>query len=64
MNIQPLGDNLIVLPAEKKQILVSDNKNLCLYGEVQAIGDEVKKIKVGDKVVYEMWGLKSPEIDG
>jgi len=64
MNIQPLGDNLIVLPAEKKQILVSDNKNLCLYGEVQAIGDEVKKIKVGDRVVYEMWGLKSPEIDG
>ena len=66
MKIEPLGDNIIVKPTEKKQILVSDNKSLCLYGEVVAIGDKVREldIKVGDTVVYEMWGLKSPEIDG
>ena len=64
MNIKPFGENLIVKPTEKKQILVSDNKSLCLYGEVVAIGEDVKKIKVGDTIIYEMWGLKSPEIDG
>jgi co-chaperonin GroES (HSP10) len=69
MKIEPLGDNIILRPAEKKQILVSDNKNLCLYGEVIAVSlDSVARgkshLKVGDKVVYEMWGLKSPEIDG
>jgi len=64
MNIIPLGDNLVVRPTEKKQILVSDNKSLCLYGEVLFIGEDVKKVKVGDKIIYEMWGLKSPEIDG
>ncbi len=70
MKIIPLGDNLVVKPTEKKQILVSDNKSLCLYGEVIALGydlilmDTNCQIKVGDTVVYEMWGLKSPEIDG
>ena len=64
MNIKPFGENVIVKPTEKKQILVSDNKSLCLYGEVVAIGEDVKKIKVGDTIIYEMWGLKSPEIDG
>ena len=49
MNIIPFGDNIIVKPIEKKQILVSDNKSLCLYGEVVAIGDKVREldIKVG-----------------
>lgn len=64
MTIKPLGDNIVVKPAEKKQILVSDNKSLCLYGEVMFIGEEVTKVKVGDTIIYEMWGLKSPEIDG
>jgi co-chaperonin GroES (HSP10) len=68
-NIIPLGDNIIVKPFEKKQILVSDNKSLCLYGEVIAVSQNADAraksyIKIGDKVVYEMWGLKSPEIDG
>lgn len=70
MNIEPLGDNIIVRPTEKKQILVSDNKSLCLYGEVIAVSKDIllmsdnAPVKIGDKVVYEMWGLKSPEIDG
>ncbi len=67
MKIKPFPNQLIVKPAEKKQILVSDNKSLCLYGEVVAIGSNVEQegvIKVGDIIIYEMWGLKSPEIDG
>jgi co-chaperonin GroES (HSP10) len=63
-NILPLGDNIVVRPAEKKQVLVSDSKSLCLYGEVLFIGPDVVGIEVGDNIIYEMWGLKSPEIDG
>ena len=64
MKIEPLNDQILVKPEEKKQILVSDNKNFCMYGEVMAIGKDVKEIKVGDKIIYEIWGLKSPEIYG
>jgi co-chaperonin GroES (HSP10) len=64
MLIRPFANQIIVQPTEKKQILVSDNKNLCLYGKVTCTGSEVKEIKVGDIIIYEMWGLKSPEIDG
>ena len=63
MNI-PFDNNIIVKPTQKKQVLVSDNKKLCLYGEVIAVGDLVKDIKVGETIIYEKWGLKSPEIDG
>ena len=63
MIIQPLNNQIVVKPTEKKQVLVSDNKNLCLYGEVLFIGPDVSKIAVGDTIIYEMWGLKSPEIN-
>ncbi len=62
MNIKPLGNNILVEPIEKKSAL--GTKSLCLYGEVKAIGNKAVEIKVGDKIIYEMWGLKSPEIDG
>ena len=51
-------------PKEEEKVLISDNKSLCLYGEVMAIGKDVNEIKIGDKIIYEIWGLKSPEIDG
>ena len=64
MKIIPLNNNILVEPVEEQSVLLSDNKSLCLYGEVTAIGKDVKEIKVGDKIIYEVWGLKSPEIDG
>ena len=62
--IKPLFNQLLIKPAEKKQILVGERKSLYEYGEVTAIGDEVKNIKVGDKVGYVVWGIKDLEIDG
>ena len=69
--IKPLGNQILVEPVEEQSVLLSDNKSLCLYGEVVAIGKEVNnwwkfwedKIKVGDKIIYEIWGLKSPKIN-
>lgn len=62
--IQPFGNQILVEPIEKKQILVTNQKSLCEYGTVIAIGDEVNKIKVGDTVGYTIWGINSLEIDG
>jgi co-chaperonin GroES (HSP10) len=64
MKIKPFGKNVWVKPNEQKQVLVSDSKTFCENGEIFAIGDEVKKLKVGDKVAYVIWGLNHSEIEG
>lgn len=62
--IKPFGNNILVKPIEKKQILVSDNRTLCEYGEVLGVGSEVKEVKEGDKIGFVIWGLNSLEVDG
>lgn len=56
INIRPFGTNILIQPAAKSQVLVSDQGTLCEYGKVIAIGDEVKKIKVGDEIGFLVWG--------
>jgi len=51
----PYTDYLYIKPCERKQILVSDTGRLETYGEVLAIGDEVRNTKVGDFVAFELW---------
>lgn len=63
MKITPFGDQILIKPTEKKQILVSDTGSLCEYGEVIAVGDEVQKVKVGDTIGFLIWGLNSLEIE-
>jgi co-chaperonin GroES (HSP10) len=63
MLIKPFGSNILIKPTEQKQILVNLVKSMEEYGIVLAIGDEVKKIKVGDNIVYSIWGMKSPTIE-
>jgi co-chaperonin GroES (HSP10) len=60
--IKPFGNNILVEPTAKKQILVSDRKSLCEYGKVIAIGKDVKEIKIGDTIGYLVWGISSLEI--
>ena len=67
MKIKPFPDQIIVKPDEKDTILVSDTKSLCLHGTVIAIGVNVEQegiVKVGDRIIYEFWGLKSPKVNG
>ena len=61
--IKPFGNQILVKPVEKKQILVAEKNPLCEYGEVLAIGDAVKTIKVGDIIGYTVWGINHLEID-
>jgi co-chaperonin GroES (HSP10) len=61
--IKPFGNNILVRPLERKQTLVADEAVLCSYGDVLAIGKEVKEIKVGDIIGFTVFGLNSLEID-
>ena len=60
---KPFGNNIWVKPIEKEQVLVSDRRTLCEYGEVMGVGKDVQEIKVGDIIAYTIWGLNSIDID-
>jgi len=61
--VHPFGSQILVKPTERKQVLVSDDGTLNEYGEVVAIGDEVKKIKIGDKIGFSVFGVEKLVID-
>lgn len=61
--IFPFGNNILVRPVEVKQVLVNQSRSLYEFGDVLAIGEDVKRIKVGDKIAYTIWGIKSIEIE-
>lgn len=61
--IIPFGDQILVKPIEKQQVLVSDDGTLSEYGEVIAIGDKCTTIKVGDKVGFSVFGVEKLVID-
>jgi len=63
MNIKPFGSNILVKPVENKQVLVNQARSLCEYGEIISCGDKVSGLKVGDKIAYTIWGVKSVEIE-
>lgn len=59
MRIDPLGKNIHIAVEEPKVgVLDTSSRNSAVeYGEVLAVGEEVKmKIKVGDKVFFKSWG--------
>lgn len=61
MKIKPFGDQILVSPIEDKRVL--GERSLCEYGEVIAVGADVKYIKPGDKIGFLVWGLNSLKID-
>lgn len=61
--IIPFGDQILVKPIEKKTVLVSDEGMLSEYGEVVAVGDDVKKIKIGDKIGFSVFGIEKLMIE-
>ena len=60
---KPFGNNIWVKPIEKEQVLVSDRRTLCEYGEVMGVGKDVQEVKVGDIIAFTIWGLNSIDID-
>lgn len=60
----PFGANIRVVPKVKDYIAKPTEGTFLDIGEVVAVGDEVKKIKVGDHVSYWLFGIKSVDHDG
>ncbi len=63
MKITPFGNNILVKPIEKKQILVADKNSLCEYGEIIEVGSQVVYLKKGQIIGYTVWGINSLDIE-
>lgn len=55
MNIKPFAKQILILPNKEQAIL---GEISCRYGKVEAIGSDVTKVKIGDTIGYEGYGLK------
>ncbi|OJV38876.1 MAG: co-chaperone GroES [Bacteroidales bacterium 36-12] len=74
MNIKPLGDRVLVIPAAAEEktisgIIIPDSaKEKPLKGEVKAVGkgtkDEVMEVSVGDTVLYGKYAGTELELEG
>lgn len=63
MTIKPFGNRILVKPASKTQVLASEDGTLSEYGEVIAIGKDVKEIMVGQVVGFSVFGVEKLIID-
>ena len=68
--IKPLADRVVAVREEVKTqtasgIYLPDNaKEKPVLADVQAIGPDVKGIKVGDKIIYKEYSTTELKIDG
>lgn len=68
--ITPLGDRIVAVREAAKTQTVSglylpDNaKEKPVVAKVEAIGKEVKNVKVGDKILYKEYSTTELKIDG
>lgn len=56
--MKPLANNVLIKPIKeevKSSILLPDKKEVPQKGEVLAIGNEVKRVSIGDMVYYKKW---------
>jgi len=58
MNIRPLGNNVVIKQEKVEEkskmgiILTTNKEDQTLTGVVEAVGNSVEEIKIGDKVVF------------
>ncbi len=62
MKIRPLGERVLIKQTKQEEITKSGivlpdtaSKEKPIIGEVTAVGDAIKEIKIGDKVIYEKY---------
>jgi len=69
MKLQPLDDRIVVRSSEPEETTVSGlvipdtAKEKPQSGKVEAIGDEVKSLKVGDKILFDRYSGSKINID-
>lgn len=62
MKIRPLGERVLIKQTKQEEVTKSGivlpdtvSKEKPIIGEVAAIGEAIKEIKIGDKVIYEKY---------
>ena len=62
MKIRPLGERVLIKQTKQEEttksgVVLPDtaSKEKPIIGEVTAIGEAIKEIKIGDKVIYEKY---------
>ena len=51
----PYSDYIYLQPVKENSIFSQNEGTLYTFGEVLAIGEDVKKAKVGDFIAFELW---------
>jgi len=59
---KPYGNNILISPMSKNKI-IGDTSKYYLYGKVLDVGEDVKKIKIGDVIGYTQWGINKIVMD-
>ena len=62
--IKPIGKNILIKIDEQKETksgiaLPTNNDYIQEYAEVIAVGDEVKRVKVGQTIIFKSWALNT-----
>ena len=68
MAIKPLKDRIVALKEEPKTktasgILLGEAKEAPAYAVVESVGEEVKSVKKGDKILYKEYSTTNIKID-
>lgn len=68
MAIKPLKDRIVAVKEEPKEktasgILLGEAKETPAYAVVESVGEEVKSIKKGDKIIYKEYSTTNIKID-
>jgi len=70
LNLKPLGDRLVVEPIEQNEttasglVLPETAKEKPQKGKVEAVGSEVKELKVGNIILFDKYSGSKVNIDG
>jgi chaperonin GroES len=70
MKLQPLADRIVAKSLEaqtqtKAGLFIPDTaKEKPQMGQVQAVGKDVKEVKVGDQILYTKYGPNEVNVDG
>jgi co-chaperonin GroES (HSP10) len=61
---RPFGRRIQVRPEQQRSVIATPDANLVERATVLAVGDEVRKIAVGDTVLFTSFGVDSVDLDG
>lgn len=71
MKIKPLGKRIVVKALKEEQkteggiyLPETASKEKPQQGEVTAVGDEFKEVKIGDKVIFAKYGGTEIKVEG